>query len=182
MKDSRIIKVRSASGFNQIQVNLPLNLEDGKADDFVDRLQKLADAAKVEDGKLVKKRIAVIDDAVTVYAVSLGIVNVNVGRMTGRAVVSAEMVSDAALSGDKKQARETLKKTVDVMFPGIDWKIENRHINMMTCLCTKRHDRVNSRGTQTGNIDRAGRIDVRAWCDTVRSLTQCRVKIMKVFE
>lgn len=181
-KATRIINVKSARGITMMQVNLPLNLELEKADEFAGALQALADETTVEDGKVVKKAVALIDDAVKVYAVSLGIVSIDRKNMCGRAVTNAELVSKASLSGDKKVAREDLKKAVDGMFPGIDWKVENRHVNAITTVKTDRNDRVNRRGTQTGNIERSGRIDIRAWCDTVRSLTQCKTHFDRVFD
>lgn len=181
-KATRIINVKTARGISMMQVNLPLNLELEKADEFASELQALADEATVEDGKVKKKVVSLIDDAVKVYAVSLGIVSIDRKNMCGRAVRNAELVSEASLSGDKKTAREDLKKAVDGMFSGIDWKVENRHINMMTSVKTDRNDRVNRRGTQTGNVERSGRVDVRAWCDTVRSMTQCKTHFDRVFD
>lgn len=181
-KASRIINVKTARGISMMQVNLPLNLELEKADEFADALQAFADEATVEDGKVHKKVVSLIDDAVKVYAVSLGIVAIDRKNMCGRAVRNAELVSESALSGDKKTARDDLKKTVDGMFPGINWKVENRHVNAMTAVKTDRNDRVNKRGTQTGNIERAGRVDVRAWCDTVRALTQCKTHFDRVYD
>lgn len=181
-KATRIINVKTARGISMVQVNLPLNLELEKADEFAADLQALADEATVEDGKVKKKVVSLIDNAVKVYAVSLGIVSIDRKNMCGRAVTNAELVSEAALYGDKKAAREDLKKAVDGMFSGIDWKVENRHINMMTSVKTDRNDRVNRRGTQTGNVERSGRVDVRAWCDTVRSMTQCKTHFDRVFD
>lgn len=181
-KATRIINVKTARGISMIQVNLPLNLELEKADEFAADLQALADEATVEDGKVKKKVVSLIDNAVKVYAVSMGIVSIDHKNMCGRAVTNAELVSEAAHYGDKKAAREDLKKAVDGMFPGIDWKVENRHINDMTSVKTDRNDRVNRRGTQTGNVERSGRVDVRAWCDTVRSMTQCKTHFDRVFD
>ena len=184
-KDSRFITVKATSGAYQMQVNLPLSLKADKADDFAKKLQELADEAKLDDGKVIKKKITLIDDLVKVYAVSLGIVAIDRQHMTGCAVRCAENVSKVFDTADKKTAREELKKTLDRIASDneycdtFNWKVENRHINQMTAIKTDRHDRVNKRQTQTGNIERAGRIDVRAWCDTVRSLTQCKMQIFK---
>lgn len=186
-KDSRFITVKATSGAYQMQVNLPLSLKADKADDFAEKLQELADSARIEDGKVIKKKVALIDDLVKVYAVSLGIVAVDRQHMTGCAVRCAEQVSKVFDNSDKKTAREEVKKTLDRIASdneycdSFNWKVENRHINQMTAVKTDRHDRVNKRQTQTGNIERSGRVDVRAWCDTVRALTQCKVQIQKVF-
>lgn len=187
-KDSRIVSMKSASGkITWFQVNMPLSLKADKVDAFADALQAMADEAEVKDGKLVKKVVSLIDDPVKVYAVSLGIVSVDRRNMCGRAVRNAQLVADAMASSDKKAAREDLQKAVNGMFSGnewcddFNWKVENRYINAMTVGKTDRHDRVNSRQTQTGNIERSGRVDIRAWCDEVRSLTQCKVQIVKTF-
>lgn len=186
-KASRLITVKATNGAYQMQVNMPLSLKADKADDFAEKLQELADSARIEDGKVIKKKVALIDDLVKVYAVSLGIVAVDRQHMTGCAVRCAEQVSKVFDNSDKKTAREEVKKTLDRIASdneycdSFNWKVENRHINQMTAVKTDRHDRVNKRQTQTGNIERSGRVDVRAWCDTVRALTQCKVQIQKVF-
>ena len=186
-KDTRFVTVKATSGAYQIQVNMPLSLKADKVDDFTKALQGLADEAKLDDGKVVKKKVTLIDDLVKVYAVSLGIVAVDRQHMTGCAVRCAEQVSKVFDTADKKTAKEELKKTLDRIASNneycesFNWKIENRHINQMTAVKTDRHDRVNKRQTQTGNIERAGRVDVRAWCDTVRSLTQCKIQLQKVY-
>lgn len=189
-KDSRIISMKTANGSRMKQVNMPLSLKADKVDDFAKALQDMANESFYDEkkDKIVRKSVAKIDDLVTVYAVSLGIVTVDRKNMTGVAVTNAKCVADAAMKSDKKTAREDLQKGIARLFSGNDWcddfnwKIENRHVNAMTSIKTEDHSTVNKRNSQTGNTDRTGRIDVKAWCDTVRSFTQCRMKIVKDYE
>ena len=187
-KDSRFVTIKASAGAYMKQVNMPLSLKADKVDDFAKALQELSDWSFFdENGKLVKKSVSMIDDPVTVYAVAMGIVTVDRKNMTGVAVTNAECVADAAMKSDKKTAREDLQKGIDRLFSdnewcdSFNWKIENRHVNAMTSVKTENHDRVNKRNSQTGNTERVGRVDVKAWCDTVRSLTQCKIQLQKVY-
>lgn len=186
-KASRFVTVKSARGAFMLQVNMPLSLKADKVDDFTKALQDMADLATInEDGKVIKHSVRLIDDLPTVYAVSMGIVTVDRKNMTGVAVSNAKLVSEC-FDSDKKKAVEDLKKGVQRIASDNDycdsfnWQIKNNIVNRMTAVKTERHDRVNKRNSQTGNIERAGRVDVRAWCDTVRSLTQCKIEIVKTF-
>lgn len=186
-KDSRIINVKSASKAYMLQVNMPLSLKADKVDEFTKALQDLADKAVIDDGKLVRHSVAKIDDLVTVYAVSLGIVSIDRRNMYGVAPANAELIAECFDSNDKKEAVEDLRKAVQRIASSNDWcddfkwQIKNCHVNKMTVGKTERHDRVNKRQSQTGNIERTGRVDVRTWCDVVRSLTQCKIEIVKAY-
>ena len=186
-KDSRFISVKSTRGAYQLQVNMPLSLKSDKADDFAAALQKLANEAYIDGDKLIKGSVAKIDDLVTVYAVSLGIVTIDRKNMYGVAPMNAELIAAAYEKSDKKTAREDLEKAVQRIAAdnewceAFTWKISNNHVNRMASGKTERHDRVNKRNSQTGNIDRVGRVDVRAWCDGVRDLTQAKMQIVKTF-
>lgn len=187
-KDSRLITIKSVRGAYLVQVNMPLSLKPDKVDDFTKALQDMANLATFDDdGKIVRHSVAGIDDLPTVYAVSLGIVSIDRKNMYGVAPRNAELIADAFGKNDKKTAVDDLQKALGRIASNNDWcdefswKVTNNTVNRMTAGKTERHDKVNKRDSQTGNIERVGRVDVRAWCDVVRSLTQCKQQTVKTF-
>lgn len=190
LKESRIISVACGQDFlstKQIQINSPLSMKKDQFDSFVDELAKLAKPVTTETGTLRKRSVADLDKLVNIWAVGLGLVTVHRNAF-GQAVTVAELVA-GALESDKGKtsARENMQKLIDRqcsdndLCEAFNWKVTNNHINRMVKTYCKRTITVNLRQTQTGNVERGYKADVRAVCESVVDICQSKMKIQKSF-
>lgn len=190
LKDSRIINVACGQDFasiKRIQVNAPLSMKADKFDSFVAELAELAKPVANESGTLKKRSVADLDNLVNIWAVGLGLVTVNRSAF-GQAVVVAELVAGSLESTKgKTSAVENMTKLLARQCSNNDWcdefvwKVTNNHINRMVKTYCKRTVVVNQRQTQTGNVERAYKADIKAVCESVVDICQCKMQIQKTF-
>lgn len=190
LKDSRIINVACGQDFasiKRIQVNAPLSMKADKFDSFVAELAELAKPVANDAGTLRKRSVADLDKLVNIWAVGLGLVTVNRNAF-GQAVTVAELVAGAMESDKAKaSAREDMTKLLTRQCSDNDWcdaftwKVTNNHINRMVKTYCKRTVVVNQRQTQTGNVERTYKADVKAVCESVVDICQCKMQIQKTF-
>lgn len=191
LKDSRIIIVACGQDFTSrksIQVNAPLSMKADRFDDFIKELEELAKPVATESGTLKKRSVSDLDKLVNIWAVGLGLVTVNRSAF-GQAVTVAELVAGSLDSAKgKTSAVENMTKLLSRQCSNNDWcdeftwKVTNNHINRMVKTKTNRNINVNRRGTQTGNVTREYGVDIKAVCDAVVDICQCKMKVVKTFD